>query len=303
MEELTRPPVLRQAENARSKDSTGSANLRLHEFPSMVFRNTRMLRVWLPPGYDLPENRDRHYPVLFLNDGQNLFDSATAFNGIAWRVGDAAERLVREGAIPPLIVVGMDNAQNDRMKEYLPYRSLNPTILLAQGKHYPVFLVREVMPFVSKCYRIARGPENTGLGGSSLGALISLYTVIMRPGIFGRLLLESPSLFVSKRRILQRSQTLRHWPEKVYLAIGTREDGNEDKDRQVVEDVRTLERIIRRAKSGETCLLVRIDEGATHGETAWAKRFPQALGFLFGNNCEGQAGERVRTPSSGMAGD
>jgi predicted alpha/beta superfamily hydrolase len=289
MEEVTHAPLQRRAGNAGPKDSRVSGNLRLHEFSSKIFRNTRMLRVWLPPGYEGPENRDRRYPVLYLNDGQNLFDSATAFNGIAWRVGDTADQLIREGTIPSLIVVGIDNAQSDRMKEYLPYRSVSPAVLLPQGKRYPVFLLREVLPFVSERYRIACGPENTGLGGSSLGALISLYTVITRPGIFGRLLLESPSLFVAKRRILQRSQASPRWPERLFLAIGTREDGSEDKDRQVVEDVRTLERIIRSAGSAETCLLVRIDEGATHGETAWAKRFPQALGFLFGHNCEGQA--------------
>lgn len=289
MEEVTHAPVSRPAENAGPKDSRVSRNLRLHEFPSKIFRNTRMLRVWLPPGYEAPENRDRRYPVLYLNDGQNLFDSATAFNGIAWRVGDTADQLIREGTIPPLIVVGIDNAQNDRLKEYLPYRSLSPAVLRPQGKHYPVFLLREVLPFVSERYRIAREPENMGLGGSSLGALISLYTAITRPGVFGRLLLESPSLFVSKRRILPCSRGLRNWPERVFLAIGTREDGNEDRDQQAVEDVRTLAGIIRRAGADETCLLVSIDEGTTHGETAWAKRFPQALGFLFGNNCEGQA--------------
>jgi predicted alpha/beta superfamily hydrolase len=286
MEEVTHTPVERATENARTEDSRG--NLRLHEFPSEVFRNTRMLRVWVPPGYEAPENRVRRYPVLCLNDGQNLFDSATAFNGIAWRVGDTAERLIREGTIPPIIVVGIDHAGSDRMKEYLPYCSLSPAMLFPQGKRYPAFLVREVMPFVSERYRVAPGAENMGLGGSSLGALISLYTAITRPGIFSRLLLESPSLFISKSRILRRSRVSRHWPARVFLAIGTREDGREDKNRQVVEDVRTLEGIIRRARS-EACLLVKIDEGATHNENAWAKRFPEALAFLFGNDREGQA--------------
>jgi len=228
--------------------------------------------------------------VLYLNDGQNLFDSATAFHGIEWRVDDTADQLIRQGSIPPLIVVGIDHAQSDRIKEYVPYRSLNPAIPFPQGKHYPVFLVREVMPFVGARYRIARGPENTGLGGSSLGALIALYAAVARPGVFGRLLLESPSLYVSQRRILRRSQTLRCWPEKIFLAVGTREGGQEDRNRQVVEDVRTLEEIIRREGSAETRLLVMIEEGATHSENAWAKRLPQALEFLFGNNDEGQAG-------------
>jgi predicted alpha/beta superfamily hydrolase len=256
-------------------------DLRLHQFTSRVFRNLRMLRIWLPPDYDTPENSTRHYPVFYLNDGQNLFDRATAFAGVEWSVDETADRLFREGAIPPMILVGIDNAQSDRMKEFLPYRSLYPPVLRPQGKRYPEFLLREVVPFVTERYRIARGPENTGLGGSSLGALISLYTVIDHPGIFGRLLLESPSLFVSNRRVLKYSLYFRDWPERIFLAIGTRESGREDKDRQVVDDVRQLEQILRRAGVGEKRLVVRIAEGAAHNEGEWAKRFPEALQFLF----------------------
>ena len=141
--------------------------------------------------------------------------------------------------------------------------------------------MNEVMPFVGERYRIARGPENTGLGGSSLGALISLYTVIDRPGSFGRLLLESPSLSLSHRRLLKYSRHFRQWPARIFLAMGTRETGREEKDRQFVEDVRDLERVLRRAGFDDSRLRVIIDEGATHSEGAWAKRFPEALSFLF----------------------
>src|SRR5262249_19176251 len=141
----------------------------------------------------------------------------------------------------------------------------------------------EVMLFVHERYRIGRGPENTGLGGSSLGALISLYVVMERQGTFGRLLLESPSLFVSRRLVLKSARCLRPWPRKVFLAIGTSEVGRDDKDTQAVEDVRDLERSMRRAGLGQDRLQVEIDEGATHTEGAWGKRFPEALEFLFGN--------------------
>jgi predicted alpha/beta superfamily hydrolase len=260
-----------------------AGDLRLHEFHSRVFRNSRMLRVWLPPRYDAPDNNARQYPVLYLNDGQNLFERATAFGGVEWQVDETADRLIRQEAIPPLIIVGIDNAQSDRIREYLPYRSFHPPIMRPRGKRYPDFVMNEVMPFVQERYRVARGPENTGLGGSSLGALISLYTVIERPAVFGHLLLESPSLFISYRRILKYSRLVRQWPDKIFLAIGTREAGREDKDKQVVEDVRELERNLRHAGLDERRLLVRIDEGATHSEGEWAKRFPDALNFLFGN--------------------
>ncbi|HEV8048918.1 MAG TPA: alpha/beta hydrolase-fold protein [Terriglobales bacterium] len=275
MEETVHPQVAPPNESV-------TGDLRLHEFHSRVFRNTRMLRVWLPPRYDAPGNAARRYPVLYLNDGQNLFDRATAFAGAEWQVDETADRLIRQEVIPPLIVVGVDNAQNDRIKEFLPYRSFHPPVLRPQGKRYPTFLVDEVMPFVAERYRIAPGPENTGLGGSSLGALISLYTVITRPGVFDHLLLESPSLFISNRRILKNARHFRKWPAKVFLAIGTREAGRDDKDRQVVEDVRELDRSLRGAGLDERRLLVKIDEGASHNEAEWAKRFPEALSFLFG---------------------
>jgi predicted alpha/beta superfamily hydrolase len=106
---------------------------------------------------------------------------------------------------------------------------------------------------------------------------------MQRPGIFGRLLLESPALYISQRRILKDSRFFRRWPEKIFVAIGTREAGREDKDRQIVEDVRELERILRHAGLTDKRLRVRIDGGATHSEREWARRFPEALTFLFGN--------------------
>lgn len=283
MEELTQERARPEGDQpGAAPNSSITGDLRLHEFRSRMFRNTRLLRVWLPPRYGAPENDARHYPVLYLNDGQNLFDRTTAFTGVEWGVDETADRLIRQEIIPPMIIVGIDNTQNDRIKEYLPYRSFSPPVLRPQGKYYPDFLIDEVMPFVGQQYRIAKGPENSGLGGSSLGALISLYTVIDRPGVFSRLLLESPSLFISNRRILKNCRHFRQWPARVFLAIGTREAGREDKDEQVVEDVRELDHILRRAGLDESRLRVKIDEGAGHNEGEWAKRFPEALSFLFG---------------------
>ena len=291
MEETIQEQTTSAGKQSRAaQNASVVGDLRLHEFQSRIFRNTRMLRVWLPPGYDDPENKSRHYPVFYLNDGQNLFDRATAFIGVEWQVDETADRLIREAKIPPLIIVGVDNARKDRAREYLPYRSLHPPVLRPQGKRYPDFLLSEVAPFLQQRYRIASGPENTGLGGSSLGAISALYTVIDRPGIFGRLLLESPSLFISNRRLLKYSRAFRQWPEKVFLAIGTREIGRADRDEQVVEDVRELEHILRRAGFGDSRLLVKIDEGATHNEAEWAKRFPEALTFLFGGTGPGGRG-------------
>ena len=92
---------------------SATGDLRLHEFRSRIFRNKRFLRVWLPPAYDDPDNAGRRYPVFYLNDGQNLFEPSTSFNGIEWQVDETADRLIREGVVPPMIIVGIDNAARE----------------------------------------------------------------------------------------------------------------------------------------------------------------------------------------------
>lgn len=264
----------------RAGGATG--DLRLHKFPSRIYRNTRFLRVWLPPGYDDAQNSERYYPVLYLNDGQNLFEASASFTGVEWQADETTDRLIREGSIPPMIVVGLDNAGKDRLREYMPHRSMHPVMLRVQGRRYPDFLIKEVMPFVEATYRVATNPENTGLGGSSLGALIALYTVMVKPGIFGKLLLESPSLWASNRQAIKDSRAVRIWPERVYLAAGTAEAGSPDRDRTVVDDVRELAGVLRRAMLSEKRLRLVVKEGAGHTESAWAERLPEALRFLFG---------------------
>lgn len=276
---LTLSSAPQNSEDARARDE---GQLRFHDLPSRVFGNTRKLRVWLPPGYDARENEGRRYPIFYLNDGQNLFDPATAFAGVDWRVNQTLARLSRELVVPPLIAVGIDNATVERIKEFLPYRTLYPPVPKPLGKYYPDFLVREVMPLIERSYRVLKGASNTGLGGSSLGALISLHTVIARPGIFGKLLLESPSLFVSNKQLLKDSRTCETWPQRIFLATGTRETGQPDRDRRIMDDVRSLAHILHLAGLREKRLRVVIQEGVGHNESAWADRFPEAAAFLFG---------------------
>jgi len=258
----------------------GGGTLRLHELQSRIFRNTRLLRVWLPKSYD--GSAGTRYPVFYLNDGQNLFQPETSFAGVHWQVGETASRLIAEGKIPPIIIVRIDNTGKSRLREYIPYRSLDPRVFGPKGKEYPNFLLREVIPLIEQHYLVGKGPEHTGLGGSSLGGLITLYTQLASAGVFGRLLIESPSLFVAGRKVLAEARSFRDWPFRVYVGMGTKEIGNPQKDERVVDDVRELERILTSAGLGEQRLMVRIEEGANHSEGAWALRFPAALQFLFG---------------------
>ena len=275
------PPTTRKLKSKAANAPAlpvSKGNLWLHELRSDVFGNTRLVRVWLPP--DCDGWGATRYPVLYLNDGQNLFEAATAFAGVHWQVGETAARLIAEQKIRPLIIVGIDNTKN-RASEYIPYKSKDPRVLNAKGKRYPEFLQREVMPLIEERYSVSKGPENTGLGGSSLGGLITLYTQIAAPGVFGRLLIESPSLFVANRKILLDCGQVRNLPTRTYLGMGTNEVGNAEKDAKIVEDVRELDAILRSAGLDDTRLKVRIVEGATHSEAAWAARFPEALEFLY----------------------
>jgi predicted alpha/beta superfamily hydrolase len=271
------------------RGETATGDLRIHPFHSRIYRNDRFLRVWVPPGYEDAENPARQYPVLYLNDGQNLFEPATSFNGVEWQVDETADRLIREQIIPPLIIVGIDNAGKDRIREYMPHRSFQPMMLRVQGTRYPSFLIKEVMPFVERHYRVASGPRSTGLGGSSLGALIALYTVAVSPGIFGRLLLESPSLWAANRQIIRQSRTVRRWPERVFLATGSAEAGREDRDRSMVDDVQELAAILHRGGLDARHLRLVVEQGASHHESEWARRFPDALSFLFAEDRPGSA--------------
>jgi predicted alpha/beta superfamily hydrolase len=226
--------------------------LRLHQFTSKIFGNTRTVRVLLPPGYD-ENNKSTRYPVLYLNDGQNLFQVATSnFNPIEWQVDETVDRLIRQKKIAPLIIVGIDNSgKRLRPKEYLPYEDkfLRPPEPSPEGKKYPEFLINEVMPFINERYQTRTDRDGIGIGGSSYGAVAALYTVLAKPGVFGNLLLESPSLYISDGQLLRDSQQTKRWPAKVYVGIGTNEGGRNDCkpgdwNREAVQDVLKLKKIL-----------------------------------------------------------
>ena len=244
---------------------------------SKVFGNSRMLRVWLPPGYDA-DDRAKRYPVLYLNDGQNLFDACTSmFSSDEWKADETATTLIESGKIPPMIIVGIDNAgKKDRPKEYLPFpdETLTPATPEVHGKEYPRFLLDEVIPLINKDFRTDDRPDKTGLGGSSYGAGIALYTVMTHPDRFGRLLLESPSLYAHDDFLLHEAERVHHWPEKIFIGVGS--------VREPVDDVHRLTEIFRRAGLGSDRVRVVEQVGAAHDEQAWAGRFPTALQFLYG---------------------
>ena len=237
-----------------------------------------MLRVWLPPGYRDRAHRRRRYPVLYLNDGQDLFNACTADLGTKeWQVDETATHLIGTGAVPPLIIVGIDNAgRRERPIEYLPYPddTLHPATPVVHGVDYPRFLIREVMPFINRRYRTLHEASATGIGGSSYGAGIALYTMMQEPRRFGRLLLESPSLYAHDDYLVHRAERFSAWPARIFIGVGT---VNEPR-----EDVARLKQVIETTSHGREQLCVLEQAGAAHNEDAWAQRFPFALEFLYG---------------------
>lgn len=266
----------------RRTSATRLPNLRLHRFTSRQFRNTRTIRVLTPPRYDAPENRARRYPVLFLNDGQNLFERVGEFPPAHWGAVETVQRLIQEGAIPPLLVAGIDNGGRHRNREYVPYPDAQLRIERPEGRRYPTFLLEELLPWIEERYRVLPGAGHRGLGGSSLGGAVALYTAMTRPGSFGRLLVESPSLFIAGQQILRDSLQVVRWPDKVVLGVGTNETGREGWNTAAVERVRLLEKTLRAAGLGPDRLRVVVEQGGTHGETAWGGRLAAALTFLYG---------------------
>jgi len=255
--------------------------LATHDIPSVYLGLTRRVTVWLPPGYRR-SLRTHRYSVLYLNDGQNLFDPGRAFAGETWRVGETAADLVRRRRIPPLLIVGIDHGQGRRAREYLPVEDeRNSMARRPLGREYAEFVTREVMPFVNRTYPVMRSAAATGFGGSSYGAAAALHTALIKPGVFGRLLVESPSLYVGRNYLLRLARKAERWPARVYLGVGTTETSREDWNRETLGNVLKLERILRKAGLGDRRLRLRVAPGAAHSEAAWAARLPEALEFLF----------------------
>ena len=276
----------------RSLASDAQGELELLEIKSSVFGNTRKLRVWLPDDYHSQDNKTRRYPVLYLNDGQDLFDTATAILGTEeWRVDETVGSLILDGSIPMIIVVGIDNAgRAGRPNEYLPYPDefLSPPEPSPRGDQYASFLESEVIPVIEEEFRVKKGSDSRTLGGSSYGALIALHVAVTRPNLFTSLLLESPSFYVDNDHVLRDAAAATLNLDKVYLGVGTNElavDGCAEHPGNIeaVNGVRHLSEILLHSGMQPDQLHVVIERCAVHSQLAWARRLPIALRFLFGN--------------------
>ncbi len=257
-------------------NSTVTGDLEIVRFDSNVFNNSRFLRVWLPPGYRRPEFKTRRYEVLYMNDGENMFNVCTSGNQEEWHADETVTALAASGDIPAIIVVGIDSAgKRWRPHEYLPYPddTLQPPDRSPEGKLYPKFLLDEVIPWIERHYRVRVGAANRALGGSSYGATAALYTAISRPGSFYGLLLESPSIYASDYQILKDAERGNIWPKRIFIGTGT--------VREPLEDSKRLEDVFRKTGLDDHRVKRVVTPGGEHSEKWWAMRLSEALKFLF----------------------
>jgi predicted alpha/beta superfamily hydrolase len=260
---------------AIANDQAPSPRLHKHEdFVSRLVEDHHDLVVYLPHMYET--EGERRFPVLYMHDGQNLFDPETSFiKGNYWRMGETADALVEAGAIEPLIIVGIYNAGVKRVDEYTPVEDKR-----LGGGHadaYGRMLVEELKPFIDGQYRTLSAAEHCGMGGSSLGGLVTLYLGLRYPTVFSRLAVVSPSVWWRNRAILKTVAALAEKPAlRIWLDIGTKES------KWAVPDTRTLrDALISKGWQLGEDLAYFEAKGGEHSESAWAQRVDPMLRFLF----------------------
>lgn len=254
-----------------------SHQLHIHEsFGSQHLIEPRNVLVYLPPGYG--SDPERRYPVLYMHDGQNLVRAEDAFGGVAWAVDQTANALILAGEIEPLIIVGIYNTPH-RLDEYTHIAADRGKMKGQGGKadHYGRMIIEELKPFIDNEYLTRPEREFTGLGGSSLGGLVSLYLGIKRPDVFSRLAVLSPSVWWANNQMIRDMARLaERLPLRIWLDIGKREGP------QIKHQVRALKEILLANgwQIGADLAYLEIPD-ARHEESAWAARFHEVLRFLY----------------------
>jgi predicted alpha/beta superfamily hydrolase len=242
--------------------------------------NQRDIFVYLPPSY---ASGAGHFPVLYMHDGQNLFDAATSFAG-EWQVDESMELLSKEGI--EAIIVGIPHAGIARLDEYSPFSASN--LGGGSGDPYLEFVVQTVKPLIDTDFRTLPGRENTGILGSSMGGLISLYAFFRHPDVFGAVGAMSPSLWFANGAIYKVVRAAPFTSGKIYLDAGTREFGGNSswlnilgRSRRYYASVRRMQRLlVKKGYRPQRDILYVEEKWAHHEEDAWARRLPTAIRFL-----------------------
>ncbi len=270
----TSPPAAARAPYFEPLPPPGIPRLHNFHFHSAILPDDRTISVYLPPQYE--SEASRHFPVFYLHDGQNLFDPSTSYiPGHTWRAGETADRLNAENRAQPLILVGIANTGLRRMAEYTPTRDYR--MGGGEGRAYGRLLIEELKPWIDHTFRTNPEPTQTGLGGSSLGGLITLYLGLRYPDVFTRLAVMSPSIWWDQRSILSFVAAAKPKPPlRIWLDIGTAEGPRHVRDTELLERRLMMQGWV----PGQDLELMKA-RNAVHTEDAWADRFDQVLNYLF----------------------
>jgi predicted alpha/beta superfamily hydrolase len=248
---------------------------RLERVYSPQLNNRRDIQVYLPPSYQQGGGR---YPVIYMHDGQNLFDEVSSFAG-EWQVDETLERLSVQGIAA--IVVGIPNMGGERINEYCPFKRCAQAE--GRGDRYVAWIVETLKPLVDRTYRTLPERDHTGMMGSSMGGLITLHAYLRYPEVFGFAGIMSPSLWFGRRAIFPFVEAGRAAPRRLYLDVGTGEGGS------MVADARRLRKLlVARGYDPQENLLYVEEEGAGHCEAAWAGRMEGALRFFLAQRSAGE---------------
>ncbi len=255
------------------KPSTASANVQVltNDFPMKALGRTRKIWVYLPAAY--PTEKDRSFPVLYLQDGQNLFDQKTAPFG-EWQVDETLDSLAGLYPQNQVIVVGIDHGADFRLEEYTPYP--NARYGGGKGDQYLQFLVNELKPAIDSQFRTLPDKANTAIGGSSLGGLISFHALIQYPETFGMGLIFSPSFWFSEKHFELTSQQIqRSQSARFFLLVG----GNEEPI--MTEGLAKMQALLAEKGMNAQQIKAVVDPAGNHNEAFWRAQFPQAFKWLY----------------------
>jgi predicted alpha/beta superfamily hydrolase len=236
------------------------------EMPGLARK--RQLRLYLPPGYATSNKR---YPVLYMHDGQNLFDAATAYSG-EWQVDETLDALAREGKLE-LIVVGIDNGGDKRMTELNAWDS--ERFGAAEGREYLDFVVKTVKPLVDRSYRTLPGREHTAVMGSSMGGLASHYALAQYPQVFGKAGVFSPAYWTAQPAFGFVADKPVPKDARLFMLMGEKEGP------QMVADVKRMAQVVQKSGHPAANTRLKIVPGAGHNEAFWAGELREALLWLY----------------------
>ena len=233
---------------------------------------TRKISAVLPYDYYYTS---KQYPVLYLQDGQNLFNPLAPYGD--WAIDKSMEKLASEG-LKDLIIIAIDHGEEERINEYLPY--YHPRFGEGKGNFYIQFMIERLIPNINKNFRTLTNFENTGIGGSSMGGLISLHAGLSNPGVFGKMMIFSPSLWISKT-IFNNTKTFRPLQEsKIYLYAGGKESIEHLPNAQKLGSI-IKEKMV---KGHNIDFHFSINEMGNHAEVHWREEFPKAIKWLYFNS-------------------